>query len=406
MTRVEPRSQLNKRSPNGTGFWEQQPSAKTFTGPPTSAQLMALRHLEYISEKQEPTVPPTEKPKGFFEVVHRQGKRISYFAVNGLTVFIIGIAIQVMLIDYVGMSHDLSYMIQTALSVQLNFILSRYVTWWDRNTPFLGALARFNLQQFAVTGLGMAVYAGLDRFGMNYITANVAVTAVLTPVSFISSHRWSMADRAQSRAILKTLPWPLFAVLVVQVALALRLIWSNTAFIDEATYLYAGSQELNHWLHGAPVANYQTFLSGAPVTYPPIGAIVSSIGGLTAARLLALAFMLGSTALLYATARELFGAYAGILGAAIFAVIGVTEFLSAFATYDPMALFLLALSTYLAVRKDRRRDSLTSAANKVVIAAAALALANATKYASGLWDPIVLRIRRCCSPVLTGRSWW
>jgi hypothetical protein len=47
--------------------------------------------------------------------------------------------------------------------------------------------------------------------------------------------------------------WPLVAVLVVQAGLSLRLVWSNTAFEDEALYLWAGHLEWAHWLHGTPI---------------------------------------------------------------------------------------------------------------------------------------------------------
>ena len=116
------------------------------------------------------------------------------FAVNGVNVFAIGLLIQVILVKYAGMGHIPSYIVQTIASVQFNFLLSRYVTWRDRSVAFLGALGRFNLQQFMITGVGMAAYAGLERLGMNYITANVAVTAVLAPVSFLSSHLWSLTE--------------------------------------------------------------------------------------------------------------------------------------------------------------------------------------------------------------------
>ena len=120
--------------------------------------------------------------------------RLVIFAINGLDVFAVGLLIQVLLVQYAGMGHVFSYIVQTIVSVQLNFLLSRYVTWRDRNVVFLRALARFNLQQLAVTGLGMAGYAGLELLGVNYIAANVVVTALLAPMSFLSSHLWSLTD--------------------------------------------------------------------------------------------------------------------------------------------------------------------------------------------------------------------
>src|SRR5690348_2557123 len=64
--------------------------------------------------------------------------------------------------------------------------------------------------------------------------------------------------------------WPLLVVLAVQAALSVRLLWADTAFQDEATYLWAGHLELAHWLHGAPIPPFPTFFSGAPVVYPPL----------------------------------------------------------------------------------------------------------------------------------------
>lgn len=202
---------------------------------------------------------------------------------------------------------------------------------------------------------------------------------------------------------LTRVPWPLAVILVIQACMALRLVWSNTAFIDEATYLYAGSQELRHWFLGTPVQDYQTFLSGSPALYPPIGAIANAIGGLAAARILSLLFMLGTSSLLYATAGRLFGKPAAVLGTATFTALGVTQFVSAFATYDSMALFLVAFTTYSTI--GRRDDgSLTSACLSGVVAPFVLALANATKYATALWDPIIIGLA-ICAPVLAGHTW-
>ena len=64
--------------------------------------------------------------------------------------------------------------------------------------------------------------------------------------------------------------WLLLAVLAVQAALSLRLAWSNTAFQDEALYLWAGHLEWSHWLYGAPIPVFQNYFSGAPVVYPPL----------------------------------------------------------------------------------------------------------------------------------------
>lgn len=370
---------------------------------------MGLRQLQYLSEVQGSAistalVPLRKGPKDALALFWGQRKRLLLFALNGLFVFLAGLGVQILLIRFAGMSHDLSYVVQTVFSVQLSFMLARYVTWRDRQVTLLRALVRFNVQQLASTGLGMAIYAGLEKFGMNYIEANVAVTAVLTPVSFALSHNWSMRERAGTRVGLAAVPWPLFVILAVQVLLSLRLVWGNTAFIDEATYLYVGSEDLNHWIHGTPMEDYQLILSGAPAVYPPIAAIVNAVGGLTAARLLSLAFMLGATSLLYVTSKRILDDRAAMVAAALFVSLSGTQFLGAFATYDAMALFLLVLAAYLVVGRKNAYDTLTDVACSTVVAAGVLALANADKYATALWDPVVIGLA-CCTPPIAGYPW-
>jgi hypothetical protein len=163
--------------------------------------------------------------------------------------------------------------------------------------------------------------------------------------------------------------------------------WSKTGFNDEALYLWAGHLELAHILHGTPVPAFQTYFSGAPVIYPPLGALADNLGGLAAARALSLAFMLGTTVLLYGTTRRLFGRRAGEIAAGSFGLLGSAQFLGAFATYDPMALFLLALATWLLVTSRGWPSE-----PLIITAGLVLALADATKYSATLWDPVVIAL--------------
>ena len=87
--------------------------------------------------------------------------------------------------------------------------------------------------------------------------------------------------------------WPLVAVLAVQMIISLRLVGANTAFQDEALYLWAGHLEWAHVLHGTPIPPFPSYFSGAPVIYPPVAALADSIGGLAGARVLSLAVHAG-----------------------------------------------------------------------------------------------------------------
>ena len=182
--------------------------------------------------------------------------------------------------------------------------------------------------------------------------------------------------------------WPLLAVLAVQLALSLRLVWSNTAFQDEGLYLRAGHLEWARLLHGAPIPDFPSYFSGAPVIYPPIGALADSAGGLALARLLSLFLMLGVTCLLWATTSALYGKRAALLAAGLFATLAGAQFLGAFATFDAMALFLLALAAWVGVRSAGSR--LWTRITLLAAAGVILAAADAVKYATALFTPVVL----------------
>lgn len=209
---------------------------------------------------------------------------------------------------------------------------------------------------------------------------NLAIQARRTPAR-PPGHR---SPRPRRRALHPN--WGLLLILAVQSALSFRLMRTNTAFEDEALYLWAGHLEWSHWLHGTAIPDFPTYFSGAPVIYPVLGAIADNIGGLVAARFMSLLFMLGATIALWSVTRRLFGRPGAFFAAASWAVLAPTARLGAFATYDAMALFLLALAAWFATGGIGRRD----ATRWMLAATVALTLANATKYASALFDPVVI----------------
>jgi putative flippase GtrA len=180
---------------------------------------------------------------------------------------------------------------------------------------------------------------------------------------------------------------PIAAICAVQSALSLTLVWSNTAFSDEADYLWVGRLLVAHWLHGTswPSTYADQVLSGSPIIYPPLGALADSVGGLAGARILSLVFMLGATVLLYLTASRLLGRTGAVFATALWAFTEPVIRL-AFATYDPLSLLLTALSGWLAVQAAYRRFR----GELVAAAALALALSTATAYSGIVIVPVVI----------------
>jgi Dolichyl-phosphate-mannose-protein mannosyltransferase len=207
--------------------------------------------------------------------------------------------------------------------------------------------------------------------------------ATKTMDAVVPARRSSRLDRPSSPRRRWISRGCLLAILAMQAALSLRL--QNTAFEDEALYLYVGHLEIAHWLHGASLqGNYPSYFSGSPVLYPVLGAFADSIGGLAAARAVSLVEMLATTSMLYGLTRRLFNERVALCSAIIFAVAAPTVFLGHFATYDASALFLLALGTWIVVRTAAFRWPV------YLLAAPVVTLAVATKYASLLFVPSVI----------------
>lgn len=167
--------------------------------------------------------------------------------------------------------------------------------------------------------------------------------------------------------------------------MSIRLLHASIATGDESLYIYSGHQLIHELWHGGGSPYYETYFSGAPVIYPVLAAMVDHIGGLVLVRLMSLAFMLTATGLLYAITRRLFGYWPAVVAIGLFASLGITQSLAVLATYDTMALMLMATAAYCAVR------AATSTSFKWLLLLPALLLAaNATKYASLLFDPVII----------------
>jgi len=180
---------------------------------------------------------------------------------------------------------------------------------------------------------------------------------------------------------------PLGVILTLQAVVALVTL-NNSAFQDEALYIYAGRQLLSQYLGGPSVVDpFATYMSGHPDVYPLLAGALDAIGGLALARLLSLVAMLVATSCVYWMGAHLFSRQAAIFGSAIFAMQGPVLFLSRLATYDALCLSLLAVATVLAFKLSVARHPWLALA-----LGPTLVLAFFAKYAFLLWTPTVFAI--------------
>lgn len=189
-----------------------------------------------------------------------------------------------------------------------------------------------------------------------------------------------------------TARWTLPLILVFQVLVAWFLL-QNTAFQDEALYVYAGRQIWQSWLGGPPVIDpYSSYISGYPYIFPLIGGGLDLLGGLGLARAFCTLCMLITTACGYYVTKKLFNQKSAVFAALFFVCQGPVLFLTRLATYDPMCLCLLALGTALAVHAAHARR-----AWRVLPLAPCLVLAFGAKYAGLLFIPSIIGLFILCS---------
>jgi 4-amino-4-deoxy-L-arabinose transferase-like glycosyltransferase len=189
----------------------------------------------------------------------------------------------------------------------------------------------------------------------------------------------------------------LVLILAMQAIVSLTTL-HNTAFQDEALYLYAGRQIIRNWTGGPPpLDHYANYFSGYPDVYPVIGGFLDRVGGLELARSFSLLCMLVVTAMVWYITRRLFDVPAAIFASASYAVMGVVLFLSRLATFDAMCLSLIALATAVAVH-----CGTTARPWSAFLVGPILVLAILTKYAALLFVPATLAILAVLSMMFVG----
>lgn len=203
----------------------------------------------------------------------------------------------------------------------------------------------------------------------------------------ISGNQASPAIKQSARtAVLARAP---LAIILALQALVSLITLRNTAFQDEALYVFAGRQIINSWTGGPPTTEpYVTYFSGYPDLYPAFAGWLDKLGGLEAVRFFSLLCMLGVTLCVYAITKRLFGGTSALFATAIFAFQGSVLYIGRLATYDAVCLLLLALATTLALAVLPKSLGLTLLKSFAI--GPLLLLAVGAKYAGLLFVPSIL----------------
>ena len=153
---------------------------------------------------------PARSPSLLFRfgyLLRGHGFRFTAFSVIGTVVFVLGLAIQAVLTGHLHMPAIGSYMVQAVVSVELSFLLNRWITWRNRNSTFWPSLLRFNLQKAITVVLNLVMYAILLRLGVNYLIANVLLTIAFTVVNYVGGDRFVFTPGRVREVTQPTLNW-------------------------------------------------------------------------------------------------------------------------------------------------------------------------------------------------------
>ncbi len=206
--------------------------------------------------------------------------------------------------------------------------------------------------------------------------------------------------RKQVKASVIPLFWPLILILAMQAIISVVTL-HNTAFQDEALYLYAGRQLFRYYWMGGPVPldHYAFYFSGYPGVYPLLGGALDMIGGLELARSFSLFCMMGVNVIIYYSTQKFFQRPAAIFASATYASLGTVLFVGRLATFDALCLFLIALAAAMAYQVSTSRHPWLA-----LMIGPLLVLSVLAKYAAMLFALPVLGILVFCSIVFLG--WW
>lgn len=258
---------------------------------------------------------------------------------------------------------------------------------------------------FAVAGL---VAVALLALGVREVIRSRSLEAATYPAAgltlggvFAASLAGNLLRSGREQAVSKWAPvhgdvrksrkacvrhWPLILLLTAQGVVSGLLIFTNSVFGDEATYLWAGHAE-RAGMTGPPSGSlFSSYFSGAPQIYPLLSSVLPN---LTAARFASLAMMLTITVLVWYVARKVTGSSMGAYAAAAaWALSEPVLRMGAFATYDPLAIFLICVSMWLGIEAAyRHRRGELILASSVCFAAGAL-----TAYSYLLYMPVFVAL--------------
>ena len=119
------------------------------------------------------------------------------FAAVGVAITVFGFLILYLMVEIADVSPRYAKPVELAISIQLNYIGNRLLTWRDRRirSEWHGVL-RSNIVRIATAAAAWGIFVAFTELvGVPYLWASLVSIVLTVPVTYVLSHLWVYRDR-------------------------------------------------------------------------------------------------------------------------------------------------------------------------------------------------------------------
>ncbi len=117
-------------------------------------------------------------------------RRIMGFSLVGGGVMMGGIALIFILVQFLHVEQDISYLIQAVTAIETNFFLNRFTNWKDRTGSLFAQWLKFHSTSIFTFLLNQGLFAVLTRLGVSYLVVTVLGAGLAAIINYVTNDRF------------------------------------------------------------------------------------------------------------------------------------------------------------------------------------------------------------------------
>jgi len=131
------------------------------------------------------------KNKFVQKVLNLMRIRIVGFSMVGGSVFVMGIGILALQVEVLHINQILAGFINMVISVEVNFVLNKYLNWRDRPGDFWSQWLKFHASRIVTIIINQLLYTFLVELGFNYLLVTMGLTLLVTVANYFGSDKFA-----------------------------------------------------------------------------------------------------------------------------------------------------------------------------------------------------------------------